>query len=47
MYSMKDEEEIRTNFKKIANIQVHFKYSDAIALTKRGKSPFLLQHLCN
>jgi phenylacetate-CoA ligase len=46
-YNPDDEEEIRSNFFKIAGIKTVFDYSGQIKLTKRGKSLFLVQNLVN
>lgn len=44
-YSSEDETEIRDLFNRVGNVDTVFDYVDTIALTKRGKSPMLVQHL--
>ncbi len=44
-FSSMDEEEIRLNFLNIAKVATKFEYVEAIPLTKRGKSRFLVQNI--
>ena len=44
-FSSDDEEEIRELFIKKANVDIQLDYVNSIALTPRGKSKMLIQHI--
>lgn len=45
VFDLNDEEEIRSNFLKIAKVKTCFEYVDSVKLTKRGKALFLVQNI--
>ena len=44
-FSNEDEDEIRSKFKSICNIDIDFDFVNSIRLTKRGKFKFLVQNI--